>query len=169
MTFLPTDDDVLSKRLSKLGEYSYQDEEFPEFRWKNPSTAPASFRSFEIQLLFDIEPDVDSCAAALDEFDRISQIADVLLDDAKRCAVELFGEIYAGQMSDEELVPYRDKDGNVADALVLNAVGPSAIVLTATNEGICADICFDCDWDDEHGLEFPVHGESIPRPWRPAG
>lgn len=167
MSTPPTKDELLNERIAKLGKYSYQGGEYPELRWEKPITVPTAFQLFE--LIFSIEiqnADATAFALVLDEFDRLTGIADTLILDANRCAVELFREIYVDQMVEDELVPYRDGDSNISDELILAVVEPSAIVLTVTDEGISTELCFHSAWDDEHGLEFSVVGESMARPWK---
>jgi hypothetical protein len=163
----PANDPAINARLASLGEYDYTEPPCPQLHWDKPSGLPPAFVGFE--LLFDLQIETPVAAdykQLLDEWERLMRIAESLIADAKQCAVELFREVYAEQMTQRQLSAYQDGSGTLSDKLILDALEPSAICVTVSEEGIEAEICFHSKWEDEHGLDFEVTGNVIRRPWR---
>lgn len=155
------------QRLAALGEFSGESDAYPELLCTSPTGVPLEFQSFELSFVFDVEhPDASDYAKLLDEFDRLKQNAEAIARDAELCACELFREVYAKQMSDSELAPYRDDDGVLSERLILAAVQPKLITLAGPEDELSVEFCYDAMWDDEHGLEFELYGDLFARPWR---
>ncbi len=166
-TYAPTDDPAILADLQAIGTWDFTPPPYPQIRWEQPNELPAAFAEFELLFNLHIEQPVASdYKQLLDEWDRLKQFAEPLIADAKRCALELFREVYAGQMWEKELSEYQDSSGTLSDQLVLAALTPNAICVAVSEDGIEAEICFHSEWDDEHGLDLEVEGNAIRRPWR---
>jgi hypothetical protein len=166
MALPPTKDPVINEHLESLGKADFTGPPCPQICWEKPVGLPPAFAGFELHFDLDIEnPDTADYQRVLDEWERLKQNAELIVVDAKQCAIDLFREVYAEQLWDDQLARYR-VNGQLSDRLILDALEPNAINARVSSDGAESYIWFFCKWEDEHGLEFEVDGTTIRRPWR---
>jgi hypothetical protein len=68
--------------------------------------------------------------------------------------LELFKQVQAPQLPEEERVAYEDEQGEISDEKVLaNVKGGTVTLVDSQAGGIELTVQFDVPWDEEHGVE----------------
>jgi hypothetical protein len=164
-----TRNEGLEARLAAIGEYraTFRDDS-RMVRWPGPAGLVCDWTRFALAFhvsLLGREKDPARIDAAyerlLARWEEFRERFPELEGELKEYVLDLFKQVQAPQLSEEERAAYEDEQGEISDEKVLANVKGATVTLAHNDGGIEQTVHFDVPWDEEHGVEvqFDEDGE----------
>jgi hypothetical protein len=167
-----TQNERLEARLAAVGEYrtTFRDDS-RTVRWPSPAGLDCDWTRFELAFSVHFsrkEGDAARIDAAYEKllarWEQFRERFPELEGELREYVLDLFKEVQAPQLFDEERAAYEDEQGEISDEKVLANVNGASVVLVHTSAaGIELTVQLDVPWDEEHGVEvqFDEQGEIL--------
>jgi hypothetical protein len=159
-----TRNEELHTKLAGVGEYraTFGDDS-RTIRWPSPEGLACDWTRFE--LVFHVffrkkERDPARIDAAYEKllarWERFRERFPDLKGELKEYVLDLFKNVYAPQLGEDERTDYEDEQGEVSDEKILAHLGGAGVNLVhSSGGGVELTVHFDAPWDEEHGVEVP--------------
>ena len=165
-----TRNEQLDARLAAIGEYrtTFRDDS-RTLRWPSPAGLACHWTRFALAFYVSFskkEGDPARIDAAyerlLARWEQFRECFPELEGELKEYVLDLFKEVQAPQLSEDDRAAYEDEQGEISDEKVLaNVKGASVELVHHHAGGIELTVQFAVPWDEEHGVEvqFDEQGE----------
>ena len=167
-----TRNEGLEAKLAAVGEYraTFRDDS-RTLRWPNPAGLACDWTRFGLSfyVCFSRKEGTPSRIDAgyeklLARWEQFRKLFPELEGELKEYVLDLFREVQATQLSDDDRAAYEDEQGEISDDKVLaNVKGASVVLVDGHAGGIELTVQFEVPWDEEHGVEvqFDEQGEIL--------
>jgi hypothetical protein len=161
----------INARLAAIGPYKVSyDRETPSISWSKPAGLDCDWTDISLMFstILEKRPDPSRVNSALDalcdEWDRLRARWPELLPELRLYVLDLFRNVIAENLPEDESPAYQDDDGAWSEEKILGAIEGGTIVLTRHfDDPVLTEIYFSAAWEEEHGVEvqFDEDGEIL--------